>query len=164
MGGAGGQRAGSAAVRAYWIGAEAVWGALWVATAVVLHGSTGEFGAMLPILVIGTVIGLGATRTDRLRHRIGQIVLWTVLLIATVLVLAGSSNLPAELAVLGVGALWHLVVAPLLLFTGTGRARAADGPIVDGGRVTRPSSPAPAASTVGCADRAAEAEGEGHVA
>jgi hypothetical protein len=46
-------------VRAYRIGWVVAWVAVWLGTGVALDGS-GQFGRVLPILVAGNLIGLGA--------------------------------------------------------------------------------------------------------
>lgn len=69
-------------------------------SAAVLRGRTVEFGAMIAVLVIGTVVGLGGV--------------WVALVGPTTLILAGSGSLVPHLLALGGGAAWFLLVAPQL--------------------------------------------------
>ena len=102
-------------VRVYQVGSAVVWAAIWLGTAVVLRGQIGEFGAMLPILAIGAVLGLGLPPSGGLgRHLLGQCVVWAALVAATV-VLSGTASLLPGLPVLGGGVVWSLVASPLLL-------------------------------------------------
>lgn len=103
-------------VRVYQVGSAVVWAAIWLGTAVVLRGQIGEFGAMLPILAIGAVLGLGPPPLGGLGRRLlGQRVVWAALVVATVVVLSGTASLLPELLVLGGGVVWSLVASPLLL-------------------------------------------------
>ena len=49
--------------RLYLVGSVIVWVAIWLGTAVVSRGQPGVFGAMVPTLAVGTVLGLGLPPT-----------------------------------------------------------------------------------------------------
>lgn len=96
------------------LGSSVVWALIWILTGVVLHGAPGAFGAMVAVLAVGSVLGLGVLDlpgTSRRHYVIGQLVMWAGLIAATVVVLAGSGRLVPELLVLGAGMAWDLAVS-----------------------------------------------------
>jgi F420H(2)-dependent quinone reductase len=102
--------------RPYLVGSVIVWVAIWLGTAVVLRGQPGVFGAMVPTLAVGTVLGLGMPPAGGgWRPFIVQGVVWSGLATATAIVLSGTAYVLPELLVLGVGVVWYLAAAPLLL-------------------------------------------------
>jgi hypothetical protein len=111
-------------VRADWIGSVVAWIAVWLGTGVALGGS-GQFGKVLPILVVGNLIGLGADGLPGHRRLLGPAVVWAVLLAGVMIVLGQSPYLGRELVVLAAGALWFVGVGPLVVSTGTGVGRPA---------------------------------------
>ncbi len=89
-------------VRAYWIGSVVAWIAVWLGTAVALSGS-GQFGKVLPILVAGNLIGLGADALPGDRQLLGQ--RWCGQSSSRVMIVLGESPyLGRELVVLAAGA------------------------------------------------------------
>jgi hypothetical protein len=110
-------------MRAYWIGWVVAWVAVWLGTRVALGGS-GQFGKVLPILVVGNLIGLGADGLPRHRRLLGPAVVWAVLPAGVMIVLGESPYLGRELVVLAAGALWFVGVGPLVASHRT-RGRAA---------------------------------------
>ena len=79
-------------VRAYWIGSVVAWIAVWLGIAVALSGS-GQFGKVLPILVAGNLIGLGADALPGYRQLLGPAVVWAVILAGVMIVLGESPYL-----------------------------------------------------------------------
>jgi hypothetical protein len=100
-------------VRAYRIGSVVAWIAVWLGTAVALSGS-GQFGKVLPILVAGNLIGLGADALPGYRQLLGPAVVWAVILAGVMIVLGESPYLGRELVALAAGALWFVGVGPLV--------------------------------------------------
>jgi hypothetical protein len=69
---------------------------------------------VLPILVVGNLIGLGADGLPGHRRLLGPVVVWAVVLAGVMLVLGESPYLGRELVVLAAGALWFVGVGPLV--------------------------------------------------
>jgi hypothetical protein len=90
----------------------------------VVLGGSGQFGRVLPILVVGNLIGLGADGLPGHRRLLGPAVVWAVLLAGVMIVLGESPYLGRELVVLAAGALWFVGVGPLVASHRT-RGRAA---------------------------------------
>jgi hypothetical protein len=89
------------------------WIAVWLGTGVALGGS-GQFGKVLPILVVGNLIGLDADGLPGHRRLLGPAVVWAVVLAGVMIVLGESPYLGRELAVLAAGALWFVGLGPLV--------------------------------------------------
>jgi hypothetical protein len=95
-----------------------VWAAIWLGTGVVLRGQPGLFGAMVPTLAVGTLLGLGKPPSGGAwRQFIVQYVVWSGLATATAVVLSDTPYRLPELLVLGVGVVWYVAAAPLLRLT-----------------------------------------------
>jgi hypothetical protein len=100
------------------VGSVVVWAVIWLLTGVVLKGASAEFGAMIPILVTGSLLGMSTVLFDASRAKlVGWLVMWAAIVGATVMILAGTPHLMWMLLVLAVGVAWYLGVAIVLWST-----------------------------------------------
>jgi hypothetical protein len=102
---------GTGGMRAYWIGSVAVWVLVWLGTGVALRGS-GQFGKVLPILVVGNLLGLAADGLPGRIRLLDPAVVWAAMLVGVTLVLGESPYLLRQLAVIAAGAVWFVGVGP----------------------------------------------------
>lgn len=84
---------------------------LWLGTAILLRG-TSDFGGMAVTLTCASVVLWGDGAGPR--FVVGQLVLWTALLLGTALLLSESPQLLAVLALFGAAAAWFVVAEPML--------------------------------------------------
>lgn len=98
-------------MRAYWIGSVAVWVLVWLGTGVALRGS-GQFGRVLPILLVGNLIGLAVDGLPGRIRLLDPAVVWAAMLVGVTLVLGESPYLRPQLAVIAAGAVWFFAAGP----------------------------------------------------
>ncbi|GAA2208075.1 hypothetical protein GCM10009850_035330 [Nonomuraea monospora] len=102
--------------RVHQVGSALAWVGVWTGAGLILRGHPDVFGSMIPLLAVGSFIGLALPGHDGVRfYLIGSLAVWAALLVGTALLLSGTTLLGPMLGLLAAGAGYFLVVTPTYL-------------------------------------------------